>query len=480
MKRLFLCTLLVAGAIFAGFYPAFDRSGNAPGKTKVAGSENLSGRQNEAPNIIFVLTDDQRWDAMGAMGNPIIQTPNLDRLAEDGLMFRNAYVTTAICMVSRASILSGQYMSRHQIDNFSKNFQPEAFAKTYPMLLKKAGYTIGFTGKFGVGNQPPEGEFDFWSCTNKGQPPYHYETGGGRVIHHTDSVGNDVREFLDMYADESKAGKPFCLSVSFKAPHELDGDPPTYPVQERYKDLYSDVHIPVPETADPAYWNSFPDFFRTDDNIARKRWTALFSTPELFQENVKNYYRLVTGVDEVIGNMREQLKRLGLDKNTIIIFMGDNGFYLGEHGMEGKWYGHEESIRVPLLVYDPRPGGLQGAQDLIALNVDIAPTILELAGLPVPAGMQGQSLIAMLKDPGLRRQDFYYEHTFMGSPGIPKVEGVVSRGQKYMNFTEHGYEQLFDLRSDPHETTNLAGEPAAAGDLEKMRARYRELKASVK
>ena len=483
--------------LFAGLALA---SCNSP-SGKGTDSSGKNADVGDKPNIIFLLTDDHRWDALGAMGNPIIQTPNLNRLAGQGLMFRNAYVTTAICAVSRASILSGQYMSRHGIENFSTDFSPEALALTYPLLLKEAGYVIGFAGKYGVGAHPPQEQFDFWSCTNKGQPPYQYRTAGGRVIHHTDSVGNDISEFLNAFAGKGK--KPFCLSVSFKAPHELDGNPPTYPVQERFQDLYDDVQIPVPETADPRYWNSFPDFFRTDKNIARKRWKALFSDSASYQENVKNYYRLITGVDEVVGNMRQQLKEIGADKNTIIIFMGDNGFYLGEHGMEGKWYGHEESIRVPLIIYDPRiydprPDNAKDndrerdkdedngsrndgeAPDLIALNIDIAPTILGLAGEPVPENMQGRNLISLLDHPDQQRQDFFYEHTFMGSPGIPKVEGVVSREMKYMKFIEHGYEELYNLEEDPKEKVNLAGDPRAQTALEKMRARYEALKAAAK
>src|SRR5690606_31648136 len=471
------CILLTAIALATGF-SALVACNNPAGKSKQKGAtvgENEG--DGEKPNIIFVLTDDHRWDALGAMGNAIIQTPHLDRLANEGLMFPNAYVTTAICSVSRASILSGQYMSRHGIEDFATNFTPEALAETYPILLKEAGYVIGFAGKYGVGNNPPQERFDFWECTNKGQPPYEYDTGKGRIIHHTDSVGNIVRKFLNEFAGEGKA--PFCLSVSFKAPHELDGDPPTYPVQERFKDLYADQEIPVPLTAAPEYWNRFPDFFRTEENLARKRWKALFSTPELFQENVKNYYRLITGVDEVIGAMRSQLEALGAHRNTVIIFMGDNGFYLGEHGMEGKWYGHEESIRVPLIIYDPRPQGKKGAPEFIALNIDIAPTILGLAGLSQPASMQGQNLISLVGQPENQRQDFFYEHTFLGSPRLPQVEGVVSRELKYMKFIEHGYEELYDLEMDPQETTNLAALPQHAERLQEMRARYEELKAQA-
>ena len=439
-------------------------------------------KDSEKPNIIFLLTDDHRWDALGVMGNTIIQTPNIDNLARQGLMFRNAYVTTAICAVSRASILTGQYLSRHKINDFNTSLNPEALRNTYPILLKEMGYKIGFIGKYGVGNpkDQPKDQYDFWDCSLKGQPDYELTDQNGNYLHHTDKVSKDISRFLSQYGQKS----PFCLSVSFKAPHEQDGNPPRFIVQDRFKDLYENDSIPLPETADPKYWNAFPDFFRTDDNIARKRWEPLFSTPERHRSTVKNYYRLITGVDEVVGKIRDQLKEQHIDDNTIIIFMSDNGFYLGEHGMEGKWYGHEESIRVPLIIYDPRKGNaIQGeVSDQIALNIDIAPTILNLAHAKVPENMQGVDLIRLAKGDGkgLDRQEFFYEHTFMGSPGIPKVEGVVSRELKYMKFIEHGYEEVYDLKTDPLEKKNLAGDPAYQDEISKLKDRYREMKEKVK
>ena len=437
-------------------------------------------RKVRQPNVIFLLTDDHRWDALGAMGNPIIQTPNLDALARNGLLFKNAYVTTSICCVSRASLLSGQYMSRHKIDDFDTPFSPAALAQTYPLLLKKAGYKIGFIGKYGVGtkNQPSDA-YDYWSCTKKGQPDYEVPNAQGILIHDTDTISRDIQKFLGEFANkEPSSPGPFCLSVSFKAPHELDGNPPTYVVQQRYKDLYKDVTIPQPLTADPKYWNRFPHFFRTDQNIARVRWKPLFSTPERHQETVRNYYRLITGVDEAVGKLVAQLKQLHLAENTIIVFMGDNGFYLGEHGLEGKWYGHEESIRVPLIIYDPTlPANLRGSKPTqIALNIDIAPTILSMTNTPVPAGMQGVDLMDNLKKKRPGRQDFFYEHTFMGSPRIPKVEGVVGADFKYMNYVEHKYEELYDTTHDRHETTNLATNATYAEKLNALRKRYAVLK----
>ena len=259
------------------------------------------------PNIIILLLDDQRSDALGAMGNTIIQTPNMDKLATAGVLFKNAYVTTSICCVSRASILTGQYESRHKIHDFSTNLSPEAFTKTYPASLKNAGYHIGFIGKLGVGHYIPDQLFDFLVNTepgDKGQPDYITTDRNGHKIHDTDTIGFAIQTFLNHFGN---AG-PFCLSVSFKAPHIQDGNPPKYIIQSKYKDYYKNVTIPEPVTADPKYWNQFPDFFRTDKNFGRARWKGLLGTPALYQKNVKNYYRLITGVDDVVGEANLQNK----------------------------------------------------------------------------------------------------------------------------------------------------------------------------
>ncbi|RYG18454.1 MAG: DUF4976 domain-containing protein [Chitinophagaceae bacterium] len=431
----------------------------------------------QKPNIIFILTDDHRADAMGVAGNKIIKTPNLDQLATKGVYFKNSYVTTSICCISRASLLTGQYKSRHQINDFKTDLSADALQQTYPILLKKAGYKIGFVGKYGVGLNHPIAEFDFWSCSKKEQPEYFFKDKQGNKIHNTDSVGHDIELFLDKFGKQG----PFCLSVGFKAPHELDGKPPKFPTQERFDDLYKTSIIPQPETAAPKYWNSFPDFFRTDLNVARERWIPLFSTPELYQQTVKNYYRLITGVDEAVGKMVAQLRKLGLEKNTIIIFMGDNGFYLGEHGLEGKWYGHEESIRVPLIVYDPRlPATKNGKTNLkMALNIDIAPTILSAAGLQTPKIMQGKNLFDVINYKIPERKEFFYEHTYSKSPKIPNVEGIVTNDFKYMIYTEHNYEELYSIKADPKEKINLASDPRYLTKLKELRKQYKVQKKEV-
>lgn len=433
--------------------------------------------EKQRPNIIFLLTDDQRWDGMGAMGNPIIRTPNMDKLATSGVLFQNAFVTTSICCVSRASILTGMTESGHQIHDFKTDLSPVVFQHSYPVLLKKAGYELGFVGKFGVGKNPPDSVFNFWVDTEaggKGQPDYITTDAHGHKIHDTDTIGHAIESFLNIYGKKG----PFCLSVSFKAPHEQDGNPPKYIIQPKYRDLYKDVTIPLPVTADPKYWNNLPDILRTDKNFGRARWKGLFGTPELYQENVKNYYRLITGVDDVLGEIVKKLKNLGIDDNTIIILMGDNGMFLGEHGMEGKWYGYEESIRVPLFIYDPLlPDKVQQYKaPQMVLNIDIAPTILSMAGVPVPEKMQGVNLIDLIENKIPERKDFFYQHYYGKAPNIPNVEGVVTKHFRYMKYIENNAEELFDVKHDPHETTNLANDPEYKLKLEKLQNRYRELK----
>jgi arylsulfatase A-like enzyme len=430
------------------------------------------------PNLILLLADDQRWDALGAAGNTIIQTPNLDQLARQGVYFGNSYVTSPVCMISRASMFSGQYASRHGILDFDTDFGLAAWAETYPALLRAAGYRNAFLGKFGVGNHPPAGAFDFWRGF-AGQGVYEQTDSAGRPIHLTELLAEQAISFLQAQDPEH----PFVLSLSFKAPHPQDEDPRQFIVDPRDAGLYAGVTIPTPATADERYWQALPAFFRAD-NMGRERWTTLFGTPALFQGSVKGYYRLVTGMDRAVGQIRAALQRLKLDGNTVIVYTSDNGFFLGEHGLAHKWYGYEESVRVPLIVYDPRqPASQRGrTEDRIALNVDVAPTLLDLAGVTAPARMQGSSLVPVLRRQGTRwRSDFFFEEMYP-NPQIRRSAGVVGGRYKYLLYVDPqpNYEQLFDLQADPHETVDLARDPAYAGVLETMRQRYAELAAAAR
>jgi arylsulfatase A-like enzyme len=386
-----------------------------------------------SPNIIFFLADDMRWDAMGCAGNEIVQTPNLDNLANSGIMFNNTFVTTSICAISRASILTGQYASKHGINDFSTSLSSEALSNTYPVLMRNAGFHTGFIGKYGIGQTvgEVEKEFDyFWGTAS--QPDFENTDDDGNFIHYTDWVEKHIVQFLE----EREKNKPFCLSVSFKAPHCQDNDPRQFIYNERYRDLYSDIVIPGVETNTEEVWEKFPDFFK-ENNEARKRWKIRFSTPEKYQEMVKGYYRLITGVDDVIGNVRDKLKEMGIDDNTILVFTSDNGFYLGEYGMAGKWYGHEPSIRIPLIIYNPEMKDKAGTvNDNMVLNIDFAPTLLSLADIVAPREMQGRDINKILVSKNERkwRNSFYYEHTINQFPTIPVTQGLRTQRYKYLVF----------------------------------------------
>ena len=429
------------------------------------------------PNLILLLADDYRWDCLGCMGNGIIQTPNLDAMAGEGVLFENAYVTTSICAPSRATIFSGQYVCRHGINNFNTSFTPAQLDDTYPARLRASGYTTGFIGKYGVGERMPEQAFDYWRGFG-GQGHYEQKDGRGEYRHLTGLQQDQALEFLETAGSR----EPFCLSVSCTAPHCQDGDPRQFIYDPVYESLYRDTQIPQPEYLRDNYLERFPDFFR-HDNEARRRWKLRFSSPELFQEMVKSYYRLITGIDDAVGAIRKKLAETALDDNTIVLFTADNGFFLGDHGLAGKWFGYEASIRVPFIVFDPRlPEERHGARlSHIVLNVDIAPSLLGLAGITPPNAMQGRDITPLLQGKDISwRKDFFYEHTFE-HPGIPKSEGVISAEYKYLRYIDQNpaHEELFDLRSDRHETINLASDPERRDLLDKMRLRYSELKNAV-
>ncbi len=429
----------------------------------------LSSWADQPPNFLVLVSDDQRWNTLGAAGNSVIRTPNLDRLAQEGVYFENSFCTTSICAVSRASFFSGQHARRHGIWDFATPFSPQAWKHTYLMQLKAHGYQLGFIGKWGVGNQLPREDFDYWDGF-PGQGRY-YDREGGE--HLTRRQGESAIQFLEMIDRQ----RPFCLQISFKAAHCQDGAAWQFQYDLRHKEWYADARIEPPLTADEEHFASLPPFLQNSE--ARQRWKIRFANPEMYQHTVKDYYRLISGMDEVIGILWDKLKALGLDTNTVIVFTSDNGFYLGDFGLAGKWFMHEPSIRVPLIVWDGRPGHIKAGhrpRELV-LNIDVAPTILELAGIQIPEAMQGVSLVPLCQGKEIPwRHDFLYEHLFE-HPRIPKSEGVRGSRYKYTRYLlpEHPYEVLTDLQEDPWEEKNLAHDPEHRAVLESMRRRCDEL-----
>jgi len=430
--------------------------------------------KEERPNIIFILTDDQRWDALGYAGNPIIRTPQMDQLAETGLYFPNAFVTTPICAASRASLFTGLYERTHDFTFGKPPLDKRYMYQSYPYLLKNSGYRTGFVGKFGV--KLNEGIMD--SLFHTSVPtwyPYFVER-DGQQVHLADVHGDHAIDFI-----RSNREEPFCLSLSFWSPHANDDEEQQYFWPGYCDSLYADVEIPVPETADPAFFEALPEFLKTTMN--RKRWYWRYDTPEKYQQMVKGYYRMISGVDSVIGRIRTTLEEEGLADNTVIILMGDNGYYLGERGYAGKWLMHEQSLRVPLIIYDPRQAesnrGLSPEE--MVLNVDVTPTILSLAGVNIPESYQGESLTVFLNsNPPEWRSGIFCEHRLENNKLLPKTECFRDETWKFIRYeAQADLEELYNHQEDIHETRNLALEERYAGKLEYFRHKCDSMAASL-
>ena len=436
------------------------------------------------PSFVFLLTDDLRSSALGCMGDPIVRTPNIDRLAAGGSLFRNCFVTTSICAVSRASILTGQWERRHGIDDFSKGLNGDPWANTYPAQLRRAGYRTGFIGKFGVGSPAEvaakETAYDYWRGLPGQAGEFFFDKDDPTHTHATARFGNQAIEFLEGCRPET----PFCLSVSFNAPHARDRTPREYEPDPRDESLYADVVIPLPDLATEEAFRRLPKFVQESE--ARRRWSTRFDSPEKAQAVLRDYYRLISGLDREVGRIVDELARKGLAGNTVIFFTSDNGYALADRGLADKWFMYEESIRVPLIVFDPRlPIARRGRTlDSVALNVDLAPTMLDMAGVPVPKAMQGRSLAPLLAAdaaPADWRTEFFYEH-HTGANIIPPSEGVRTERWKYIRWLPPNplVEELYDLANDPLEQRNLFSDPAHAQSLAELRAKWEQYRRDLR
>ena len=432
--------------------------------------------RDERPNILFFLIDDQRNDTLGCAGHPILKTPNIDALAASGVRFQNAFVTTAICAASRASFLTGLYERSHGYTFGKDVLRREDLERSYPYLLRQAGYRTGFAGKFGVG--VPKGIQDelFDVYAPLGRNPYFKKMPDGSLRHETEINGDKAIEFIK----STPEGQPFCLSVSFNAVHAEDRDKEDhFPWPKAVDGMYEDIEIPPPRLSDPAIFESQPEFIR--ESMNRDRWYWRWDTPEKYDKNMRAYFRMISGVDHVIGRVVEALREAKLEDNTVIIYMADNGYYMGDRGFAGKWSHYEESLRVPLIVFDPRLAKRHRGKvrEEMALNIDVTATILGLAGLPQPEQYQGADLRPLLegKRPAGWRTDFFCEHLF-DNKDIPKWEGVRDTRYVYARYFEQDppFEFLHDLRTDPDELQNLTRDPEYARVLDTMRTRTDKLR----
>jgi len=409
------------------------------------------------PNILVLISDDQRWDQLSYADNPIIpelKIPNIDKLARQGAYFRNAFVTTPICAVSRASIMSGRYSSTHGMNHFGTPMTKEVLSKTYPALLHDNGYKTGILGKWGMGIEGTEKIFDVFNAWQR-QGNYFHETESGK-IHNAEWLANRAREFLETCTAE----KPFCLTVCYKSPHH------PYQPDERDKELFDDVIIPKRET------DTLDGYQAMASHVMEKslnRWCYFDERKDEATKNKfeKDFLRCVKSLDRSVGKIIQTLQELNMDKNTVIFYLSDHGYLWGEHGLGGKWLLYEESIRVPIIIRIPGiPDTLQGIKiDNLALNIDIAPTILDFAGIPIPSEMDGISLYPYLCGrPAQLRKDFFMEHVEIVDVDypIPDSRGVRSDEWKYIRYVnrEPEVEELYHLKADPFESHNLANDVA--------------------
>jgi N-acetylglucosamine-6-sulfatase len=444
---------------------------NAPEKRLV-----LNKLQSTKPrNVVFILTDDHRYDFMGFTGKlPWLRTPNMDKLYKEGAWFKNAFVTTALCSPSRASILTGAYSHVHTIVD---NASPEPTGNTYfPQYLQKAGYQTGFFGKWHMGEEGaadrPRPGFNRWESF-KGQGVYYNPTLNidGKQVTYSDStyITDLLTEHALTWLKGRDKTKPFFLYLSHKAVHS-----PLAPAK-RHVGLYRKQKYPLPST----YYQTLSDEYKKlgwPEWVKQQRysWHGVdypYHTHQPIEELVQLYCETLMGVDESIGAVMDYLKSEGLDKSTLVIYMGDNGFSFGEHGLIDKRHFYEESAKVPFLAHCPEL--FSGGQTVTKMiqNVDVAPTILAAAGLQAPTTMPGKSFIPVLKGDSTQWRDkifyeYYWEYDF---PMTPTIFGVRSDKFKYIrNYGVWDTNELYDLENDPAETTNLINRPEYADAVKKL------------
>ncbi|HUP65152.1 MAG TPA: sulfatase [Thermoanaerobaculia bacterium] len=440
------------------------------------------------PNVIFIMTDDQRQDAMSAYGNPILRTPNMDRIGAEGVRFNQAFTTNSICAPSRASFLTGLYSFEHGI--FTNGDGPQFYngpglrrdQPTFVDHLREAGYHTGLVGKWHLKSMPAG--FQEWVIF-----PWQGEYRDPEMIangvhlrfrgHADDVVGDQALEFLR----KRPRDRPFCLLYQFKSPHR------TWLPAERYANALEDVEIPIPRT--------FEDRLVGKPEAVRRAEMALTEMPDYrdrvpmslppeerkrrnLEIMVKDYYRVLMSVDDNVGRVLDFLDAEKLARDTIVIYTSDNGFFLGEFGLYDKRLMYEPSIRIPLVVRYPE--GFEAGhvdKEHMILNVDVLPTLLQLSGVPVPLGIHGRSFAPLLRGRKVPWRDaFLYEYyEYPAGHCVRKNRGIRTDRWKLIHFFEQPEEwELYDLRNDPDETRNLASSTAHAATMAMLRQRMEALR----
>ena len=448
------------------------------------------------PNIIFIIADDLRYDGLACNGNPHIQTPHIERLAAEGINFQNAYVTTPICSPSRASFLTGLYASTHRIYNIDTNGIGILGDRlvTFPQFLRRAGYRTGFIGKWHMGfDDTRRAGFDEW-ISFKGQGQYRdpvVNENGQRIQvdgYMTDYLNGEAIDFVDESV-ENNPDQPFLLYLSHKAVHV------PYLPAPRHEENYADFKYEPPASgADDlsdqptaharisrsplALTNQKRAKFEAIENLDRlpepqePRW-GRGKDPE---SNIRDQMSCLQSVDDGVGEILTLLEKRGILDETVIVFTSDNGFLQGEHGVfNQKRVAFEESIRIPLLIRYPKLITAASASKRFVLNVDLAPTFLQLAGVEIPAVIQGKSLLPLFGDPqgkSVEWRDHFVAEYFMekSSSSFPSWQMIRDKDWKYIHYPNlEGADEIYDLAADPHEMHNRIEAPIAAPIVRKFK-----------
>ncbi|TWU19810.1 Arylsulfatase [Allorhodopirellula heiligendammensis] len=426
------------------------------------------------PNIIYLMADDQNVGSVGCYGNTEVSTPNMDQLARDGMVFDRHYNTTSICMASRSNVFTGMYEYKTGTNFGHGNMRPDVWAKSYPVLLRESGYLTAFAGKFGIEVDNKglcEQDFDMWGG-GPGQTDYRTARNPSMAKYakeYPHSTLSYAAFGQDVIREAVKQSKPFCLSISFKAPHRPVTPDPKFDHVYAGKSFTkpanfgreAGAHL-APQSKQGRQYPRFIEWeYDTDyDGVMAK------------------YYQLIYAIDVALGTIRAELESQGVADNTVIIYTSDNGYICGSHGYGSKVLPMEESSRAPLMIYDPRhsSAGKQFRSNALTGNIDFAPTILELAGVPVPENVDGVSLLPLLDDPTSDvREQMAFINVFPPAPTTSLT--CLTKDWKY-TYWWYGdaemkpTEELFHLAQDPFEMSNLAGDPEAAASLELMRKKY--------
>jgi N-acetylglucosamine-6-sulfatase len=424
-------------------------------------------------NVIFILTDDHRYDALGFMkSQSFLETPVLDSMAREGAHLRNAFVTTALCSPSRASILTGKYAHKHKIvDNNTAIPRGTVF---FPQYLQKGGYATGFFGKWhmGAADDAPQPGFDRW-VSFKGQGTYEPSRNGlnvdGKAVPQKGYITDELTDYAIEWINRQGKGKPYFAYISHKAVHSQ------FIPADRHKGRYANAKFVPPPTmaASGDMAKNRPMWVQNQRNSFHGVEFPYHSDLDI-AEYYKRYAETLLAVDESVGRLMDTLRERGELDSTLIIYMGDNGFAFGEHGLIDKRTAYEESMRVPMLARCPELFAGGKTIDQVVANIDVMPTCLAAAGLQPPSDGDGQSYLPLLEGKQTSWRDsllyeYYWERNF---PHTPTMHAI--RGDRFKYIRYHGIwdlNELYDLKEDPRETSNLIDDPKHAGIVKEMNAK---------